>query len=736
MKMLDSINPVFIDLETQSRVDLPTTGGWIYAEDASTRILTVSWSASSDHLGLWVLDPIDEKHVKSLIPDLTEFHTGPDIPQSLQNLTHRVWCAHNAWGFDSLVWRHKIDASAQPIDWVDTYPLSLAAGLPGGLDSIGNRLWGAGKYEEGSALTKKWSQKIGPVPPGPLGQIAKYNVQDVLLLRSLWSELLSTLRLTNHEWEVLQAHRQINERGVKVDRDLLRALIDLSAQCKVEALKEIKRLTGGFLSTQSDLQARTKVFAWLKSVGISAGDSLRKDIIRNWIDDFDDDDTEAGPDDTEETREYKLNLRTVIKVLELRSSAMRITDSKLTAALAAISDDNVARGLYIYWGAGPGRWAGRRIQTQNLPRPKKGIDVWHLTDLWALTGKLDFRDVLGTLDLHEDPLLTPDDAASALLRGLFIPHTDDKFLYAADLMQIEARMLAKLAGDEKQLDMFWNDEDPYIKMAERIYGRVWQEWPGVNGDKKKAKGHPWRQVGKVVYLGAGYQMSAKKLVLYALNQGIDLAESGTDAHTCIEAYRSSVPKIAGEVAGEYKGRVYRRGGIWGDMDAAMFRCIQDGTKEVVGLVEFERYQGHVYCRLPSGRYIVYRNAKIAPVEPAYLKGTGRTKDGIIYQSGKYGGRPETLYGGKIVQNANQGAARDVMAAGLTRVSAVLHVHDEEGVSAKDASGFSAFMSAITQEISWLHPFPLDAEGGILPRYAKSPPKSYPEEVWRNGRRHK
>lgn len=808
-------------------------------------------------------------------------HFGTQVPPCLQSETGRPWAAHNAWSFDQLVWKG-LHPECLPVSWIDTYPLSLASGLPGGLGNIGERLWGEGKYEEGGGLIKKWTKKDkGEVPLGPLLVIGKYNVQDVKLLRSLWGELCKTLKLPDWEWDVLETHRKINDRGVKIDRKLLRDLILLSDQCKHRAIEKISELTSGFLSTQKDLRCRTKIFKWLELNNANVGKSLRKEIVKQYIDEQIE---EAGIEEEELTKDTPgPGLPTVIKVLELRSSALRITDAKLVSAMQSIDDNDIARGLYVYWGAGPGRWAGRRIQIQNLPRPKKGVDVWGIMD-----GPIDFDRIKGMLDYSADRLLTPDDAASALIRSLFMGP-----MYAADFASIEARMLAWLAGDKKSLEVYWNDEDPYIKAAEILYGIPWQKWPGLG----KVKKHPWRQVGKVMILGCiaegspvltdsgwrpieqvqltdkvwdgenfvthkgvvfsgvksclqvngvrltgdhrvwtddgwvkaedlpirnflsgqygvdgrlyperlsvevrqetlwpdgmslnyglieltltgttnpvtldsqllssrvgtlektydilgvgsrscfqcgpmlvhncGYQCGPAKLAIFAAGQGVDFVEAGTDPYTVVETWRTNTPDVAGEIVGEYKGRPYRRGGLWWNLNQAALRCVQDGTEETVGKIQFHRDSGHMYIRLPSGRHICYRDARVEATTPRYLVGSGKTVDSVVYTHPRYG-RKNPIFGGLLAENCTQGACRDMMAHALCRLEdndfqPTIHVHDE-GAGYKEDS-FPLFMSCMTTLPPWAPDFPLDAEGGPLPRYAKSAPPGVKEEVWRNG----
>ncbi len=440
---LGRLNPLFIDLETRSRVDLKVGGGWTYANDPHTHLLTVAWSSDIDVFNVWFPGHeeswIPESHRRACLADVQYVHYGPDVPQDLLDNRHRPWYAHNAWTFDQPVWEAKIGDRCRPASWGDTYPLALAAGLPGGLGAIGTRLWGDGKYAEGAANLKQFSRATGSddalpgnVPPGVLPSIAKYNVQDVRLLRWLWDELVATLEIPEDEYAVLLAHRDIITRGARVDLRLLAALRDLAAECKRTAVDRIAKLTDGFLSTPTDLNSRKKVFDWISRMGIPFGSSLRKEIVLQFIDrpvavaeDAEDEDDPNSLDDGGPPTSTR-NLAVVMKVLELRMQALRITEGKLTAATQSVNADERMRGFLVYWGAGPGRWAGRRIQPHNFPRPKDGVDTWAAIDLFD-AGKLTFAEVDKQLPDRSEPkyrFLSVDDVSSALIRMIFVPEPD------------------------------------------------------------------------------------------------------------------------------------------------------------------------------------------------------------------------------------------------------------------------------------------------------------------------
>jgi DNA polymerase bacteriophage-type len=762
---LEVLNPVFIDLETRSCCDLPEVGGWNYAAHPTTRLLTVSWSSEPDVFHLW-LPGVESDRVIPADYAATHLgdcvvHLGPDLPLELAELAEsdRPWVAHNAWTFDAPVWKALIPTEDQPSCWLDTYPLALACGMPGGLNEISKRLWGEGKYEQGSKALKDASRCQDPdiadacnVPLAIQILVGRYNVQDVRLLRWLWDELARSLDMPQSEIDVLHAHRAVNDRGVRIDVKLLRNLITLSDECKTHAIQTITELTDGFLASLTDLNSRNRVFKWLDSQGINLGCSLRREIVQRFVEDnAEQADEEAQADETSGVSAK--TLQKVLKVLELRTCALRVTDGKLKAALQSLSivdtDWYVVRGMFVYWGAHTGRWTARRIQLHNLPKPKDGINkikgggVWALFDLHDRS-QLDFDHVAALLDPTQR-FLTPDDAVSAMMRSIIVPDPGCT-LATADLSQIECRVLAWLAEETWLLDSFWTGKvDPYIRLAEKICGSWWN-WPGIKQhvtfrdtgeaiyDKAKVAGllkkHDYRQLGKIGELGLGYSLGIDGFALYAASSGCDLEELNTTPQIVVEAYRDSHPAIAGHLAGEYNGRKYYRDGYWHKIEAAAVHCCKTNEPVTVGRITFLREAGNLICLLPSGRRLVYRSARVE-------RGTkfGKEADILYYTSPRFG--KISTYGGKLVENIVQAVSRDVIAASIVRVEqdgmpVCLHVHDEIGASVHE-SQVPRFMELVSTCPDWLTGFPLACEGGGASRYAKSPPPGVKEATYRNGR---
>lgn len=758
--MADS--PVFIDLETRSACELRDTGGHVYAKHPTTRLLTAAWRVDGQyHVWLPGQDEVPEAQKKLHLDGVT-VHTGPQVPPPSALPRDRLWVGHNCWGFDEHVWRAL--GYPEPKKWWDTQALAAACGLPQGLQQIGKRLWGEGKYAEGSRAMKAASKCKGladcdaqNVPLGTTVLVARYNVQDVRLTGDLWDVLDAQLHLTPFERRVQAVHRAINNRGCRIDTGLLSALYTLSNAAVDDAVARISDLTGGLFSSIGDLRKRTAILAWVKDKGYDLGESLRKEIVNRWVEAAEGGEIEPDEDDPDADGVVgrATNLTLICEVLTLRQAAMRITNAKLESAGQRVDSLGVIRGLFAYWAAGPGRWAGRGVQVQNLPRPKEGVPTWHLVSLFCKTGKLDPAAVKKLLaadtkranavrrathdslvasgilgrDAKFTPLKQPtlDDAASGLIRSLFIPHAGcvragrvAPGILAADFSSIEAVVLAWLAGEQWLMDAFWQRKDPYIEFCRRVTGET------------ITKKDPRRQLWKVVLLGAGYQLGGLKMTAYAAAQGLNLHDYGVTGEGVIDAYRDANPAIAGVVAGEFEGRKWRRGGFWNDLNDAALACVLDGKTVQVGRVTYYRESGHMYCVLPSKREIVYRNARVV----RKLMRWGKWVDTVQYDSPRF--RTIDLYGGIECENVVQGTASDFLRVALVNLEdagfePVMHVHDEP-IAQGYESDEHEFMRNVTLLPEWAPDFPLTAEGGWAPRYAKSAPPGRKELVYRNGER--
>jgi DNA polymerase len=741
-------DPVFFDLETQSAADLKAVGGRLYAQDATTRVLTAVFLIDGT-FHVW----IPGYHAKA--PDAAKLwpaQLGPARPVEVWHdnclppevvaaiLCGRTFVAHNCFGFDRHIWRYCFPTSNLPEPpFADTLPLARGAGYPGRLDAVARSLVAQGKDAGHRILMKHIHAEVErldhtgrPLLParvkypntgaGDLEVIARYNVADVELLRRVWN----TLDTNPVEADVIDAHDRVNERGIRVDGALAVKLVQVSGESVQRAADTISTLTGGVLN-KSNLRSVPQVNAWLDSKGVRIlsnardawGDrkrTLRKDFVNQafanpWLM-LDDDAPVTAAQDIDPA---------VFEVLRLRGAALRITGAKGERATLRQSPDGRARDLLTYWQAHTGRWSSAGIQVHNLPRPKKGVPVEELlaaaeSGAWGADASAAYEWIASKLPAG----LTVDDALSALLRPLFVA-ADNHALAICDYAAVECRGIAWIAGETSLLDALASGRDIYREFGSRLFAKL----PEAISDAE-------RQIAKVTVLGCGYGLGAEKFRIYCGLQGVDLAAAGTSAEACVAAYREAYPAIAGRYVGLKDGRPCREKGVWSRLDLAAKLAITEGGIHPAGRTRWAYDGACLRCELPSGRVLHYRGARIEERVPGYAlaRGESYTKPTVVYES-TFG--PTVLYGGKIAENVVQAICRDLLATALVHAEraglpVVLHVHDElvaEVPAEAAADRLNDLASIMVTVPGWAGGFPIACEGFCAPRYLKAAPKGWP-----------
>lgn len=363
----------------------------------------------------------------------------------------------------------------------------------------------------------------------------------------------------------------------------------------------------------------------------------------------------------------------VKEALELRQELSRSSVAKYRKMIDVTCTDQRAHGLLQFYGANrTGRWAGRLVQVQNLPRN-------YLPDLAQARSLV--RDGNGeTLEMLYSSV---PDTLSQLIRTAFIPSKGHRFI-VADYSAIEARVLAWLAGEETTLAAFKNGEDLYCATASAMFG-VPVEKHGVNSEL--------RQKGKIAVLACGYNGSVGALkAMGALKMGL----SEDELQPIVDAWRAANPNIVQ---------------LWHDVDNAATRAISTGRPVTLGNLGFEKKSGMLFINLPSGRRLAY-------VKP----GIGMNRFGgtsITYWGQGVARKWQKLetYGGKLVENIVQATARDLLVEAITRIEnaghrIVMHIHDEVVIDEPINSGITvadicALLNELPERTAGL---PIDAAG--------------------------
>ena len=639
-----------------------------YAKHPSTRALTCC-----------VLTDDGEMH--RLGPYLGE----PELATLRKLAAEYTLVAHNAT-FDGTIW--ELTCGLPEATWFDTLPCARAAGLPGKLDDIGTLLTGAGKDKNGKLLIELLCKiKNGRVPAiGPAHKmLLDYNARDSELLGQIFERVKGY-----GEPDVIEQDYIINKRGIPADRKMLEQIRDLFISDGKRLEKQFSEHTGG-VNPKSAKQVKD----WMRRLGFAV-DSISRFGYKDFVD---------KPDDYwvgDESDDKAASLAIVLEAMEERRGIARVGLGKVEAGLRCLESDDRIRDQFVYWGAHTGRWSGRDLQLHNMPKGLTDGDY----------GPLGLRDLMPTYDIvmaaaararELVPTARCDvaDILNTMLRH--VVRSDN--LLVADYGAVEARGAAFMAGAEGMLEVF---RDPsrsvYLEMGHTVFG----EPISKKGDKLKYT------VSKMLVLGCNYGMSGPKFNHTCNQRGIDVA-SVVDPRKAVRDYREKFPEIP-----------------------AMWRAYHDAVHEAVSGTEtfacrclFYMDRGDLRVRLPSGRLLCYRNARIEPRVPGYCKLFGMPEvpvPTVVFDKPRKG-MTGFLYGSKIAENIVQAFCRDLLADAMIRceqagIPPVLHVHDEL-VAEAPPSRFAEFMEIMSTGPAWADGMPILAEGYSGAIWTKAP-KGYHE----------
>lgn len=652
-----------IDLETYSEAPIAKTGAQRYISDPSFEILLFAYS-------------LDGQPVQ-----IIDLANGEEVPQWLKTALINpsyIKHAYNApFEFGCL---SKYYGQLYPAQWRCTMMHGLYCGYTAGLDATGKALGlpeDKQKLNTGKALiryfcvpckaTKTNGNRTRNLPhhdPEKWDLFKEYCCQDVVTEMEI-ERRLSAFPVPDFVQKQWETDLRINLRGVAVDMPFVEGALDIGERVREEMVTEAKKI-----SQLDNPNSVAQVMKWLNDK-VADGEQLtdlRKDTVSRLLARDDND-----PD--------------VQRMLQIRKELGKTSTKKYDAIKECVCSDNRVRGLLQFYGANrTGRWAGRLVQVQNLPRTYTDpIEV--ARDLVRGRQKDALQLVYGSVS----------DTLSQLIRTAFVA-APGNVLIDADFSAIEARVISWLAGEEWRLEVFRTHGKIYEASASQMFG--------VPIEKIK-KGNPeyaLRAKGKVAELALGYQGGPGALI----NMGaLDMGLHEEELPDIVTRWRTANSHIQS---------------LWWDMQAAAIDVIScGGSKNVHGLVlarEYDREQ-ETYCftiTLHSGRKLYYINPKI---------GTNRFGgDSICYtgmnQSTKKWEWIET-YGGKLTENVVQAIARDCLAEALERLEAagfpvVFHVHDEVVIDIRPYADHKTMLQQVVdimrQPPAWAQDMPLNADGWV------------------------
>jgi DNA polymerase len=466
----------------------------------------------------------------------------------------------------------------------------------------------------------------------------------------------------------------------------MRKVVDIASKPLAE---EFKQLTGGLKFTQID-----KLKSWMMDRGVTLPD-MRKETLDAVFGE-----TEDGEElDASERLDLELP-PDVDRALRIRRLIGSASIKKLDAMEACVMSDSRARGLLLYHGAGPGRWAGKLIQPHNFPRGSVIEDDRQVLVDAIMTGDPGYVECL------YGPAV---EAVVSSLRHTIVAapgHT----LVAGDFAGIEARVVLALSGQHDKCALLASGADVYIDMACDIFGvdklsptdPRYKEWC-----KEFKRDHlEWRQTGKNSVLGCGFQMGDNKFHdRYCPDQELEFATR------VIQAYRKDwAPKVPE---------------LWRGLERAAIRTVHESRPHEAYGVEFRLEDEWMTARLPSGRKLWYFRPR--PTRKAMPWDEDDIRLSWSYVATKLGRRIRVdAYGGLLTENVVQALARDLLRAAMLkcrkeRLPIILTVHDEIVLEVPEARADEKALAQIMGDIpDWARAIrvPVDTDTWVGDRYRK------------------
>lgn len=688
-----------IDLETYSDAPIAKTGAQRYILDPSFEILLFAYSV--DGQPVQIIDLANGEQVPEWLKTAL---VNPAYIKNAYNAPFEFGCLSKYYG------------QMYPAQWRCTMFHGLYCGYTAGLDATGRAL---GLPEDKQKLkigrdliryfcvpcrpTKSNGQRTRNYPhhdPDKWQLFKEYCCQDVVTEMEI-ERRLSSFPVPDFVQKQWETDLRINFRGVAVDMPFVEGALIMGNQVKTEMIEEAEQITN--LDNPNSV---SQLKDWLnKEIGTGEEEpeiqSLSKDIVKKLLNREDN-----SPD--------------VQRMLQIRQELGKTSTKKYDAIKICVCPDKRVRGLLQFYGANrTGRWAGRLVQVQNLPRT--------YTDPIELARELvTDRKTTAVRCLYG----SVSDTLSQLIRTAFIA-SPGNVLIDADFSAIEARVISWLAGEQWRLEVFRTHGKIYEASASQMFGVP------IELIKKGNPEYALRAKGKVAELALGYQGSSGALInMGALDMGL---------------HEEELPEIVSRWRGSNRNIV----NLWYRVQDAAIAAIQDGqttriyikefdparaaynedltgadpgtyspyfrTEQSSCLVfsrEYDREQG-VYCftiRLPSGRKLFYISPKIGTNR---FGGESITYWGMDQTSKKW--KEIETYGGKLTENVVQAIARDCLAEAIERLEAagfpiVFHVHDEVVIDIKPYADNEAMLQQVVdimkQPPAWAADMPLNAAGWV------------------------
>ena len=652
-----------VDIETFSSIDLKKSGVYRYVEAPDFDILLIGFSIDGG--------PVE-------VIDCTARHNNYEEERKMVQFKKHLYdpeCIKSAYNanFERTCLAKWLGKEMPPEEWRCTMIKCLTMGLPGSLADAGIALGlpeDKLKDPQGKALIQYFSKPCKPTrvngqrtrnlpehAPDKWKLYIEYNRQDVVTEMAIDSKL-EIYKTTETEQELWNLDQEMNDRGVRIDVDMVDKIVNYDTVRKEELQQEAQEITG--LANPNSL-AKLKV--WLNDQGMPMT-SVTKDTIAAAL----------------SLQYIPENVR---RVLEIRTALGKTSTAKYSTMLDAVCDDHRLRGILQFYGANrSGRWAGRLVQTHNLA--KNSLPDLDLARELAAEGDFETMQTL----FGETAFVF-----SELVRTAFIPSEGCRFV-VSDFSAIEARVLAWIAGEEWVLEAFRAGKDIYCETASMMYH--------VPVAKHGANGH-LRAKGKVAVLACGYQGGVG--AMKRMDKEGTIPEEELQA--VVDSWRNANPKIVK---------------LWRLCEIAVRTAIEEHrTVRLQHGLEFSYINHNLFIKLPGGRKLCYWDTKLK-MDPrdgrehiVYMGVNQETKQ--WGETETYGGK---LVENIVQATARDCLAVAMTRVSKLGYKIVMHVHDEMivDVPVEDTGALDTINACMAEPIDWAPDLPLKGDGYETTFYKK------------------
>lgn len=641
------IETLNIDIETYSSEDLDKVGVYKYVDSPDFKILLFAYSVNENEVQV-----VDLAHGEEIPEDVFKALIDPEVKKYAFNAQFERVCLNKFFNIET-------------VNWNCTMAKAWYCGITGSLASVGNAI-GLSEEESKMKIGKKLIDKF--CKPNKNKQLdlldedwklfKEYNKRDVEVELAI-KQKLDRFEIPEWELELWALDQKINDRGIRLDIDMINNAIKIDQEIYKAAAKRFKEITG--CDNPNSLKDIREFIEIVTGVPVK---SLAKGVIDDLIVKF---------------KDYP----EVVEVLQIRQQLSKTSTAKYYTMKETIMSDGRSRGNIQYYGASrTGRWAGKLIQVHNLPRN-------YIKDLDTARRLIKSGDY-EMLSMAYDNV---SDILSQCLRTVIIPSKGKKFI-VSDFSAIEARVVAWFANEQWVLDVFKDTGLIYEATASKMFNV-----PIEQVDKEL------RSKGKVATLALGYQGSVGALKAMGADK---MGLNDDELADLVTRWRETNQNIVN---------------LWYETETRVKKTIRENSVEVWADGKLKSYirSGILFIELPSGRCLSYARPYLRPhdkfegKEQIIFHERNSAGTGWIVQS-TYGGK---LVENIVQATARDILAFSLLKLDQAGYDIVMHVHDEVIIEIeKDRYELKKVIEIMSAEVEWARDLPLNAEGFECEYYQK------------------